>query len=121
MPRDFDIGDDGDLLIANSDVVIVEDAEQVALAVRVAINMFRGEWFLNTAAGVPYYQNVLGKKVVATTAEFDSVIRAAILGVEGVNRIVAYESSFNDSTRQYTVAFTADTIYGPIDYEGVLP
>jgi hypothetical protein len=121
MARDWDIGADGDLLVANADVVIVEDANQVALAVQVAINTFRGEWFLNTEAGVPYYQNVLGKKVVATTAEFDSVIRAAVLGVEGVNRIVAYESSFDDRSRQYTVAFTADTIYGPIDYEGVLP
>lgn len=121
MLRDIDLDDDGDILIADADVVVIQEAQQVALAVRIAINTFRGEWFLNTDAGVPYFQNILGRKVVATTAEFDSVIRAAILAVEGVNRVVSFESSFDHRNRVYEVSFTVDTEYGPIDYQGVLP
>lgn len=120
MPKDFEIGTDGDLTLTAGDFVFVTEALQVAQAVETTLRAFRGEWFLNTNFGVPYFQSILGARMV-TKEEFDAIIKAAIVGVEDVNRILAYESSFDRGNRVYDVSFTADTTFGPIDYEGVLP
>jgi hypothetical protein len=89
----------------------------------VQLRTFLGEWFLDTSAGVPYYQSILGQKDrpdedVKGTA--DSIIKANILIVEGVNRILAYESEL-ESDRTFSATFTADTIYGPVTVEGISP
>ena len=120
MPKDFEIGTDGDLTLTAGDFVFVEDKLQVAQAVEATLRTFRGEWFLNTNFGVPYFQSILGQRMV-TKDEFDALIKAAIVGVEDVNRILAYDSSFDRRNRTYDVSFTADTVFGPINYEGVLP
>lgn len=120
MAVDFEIGTDGDLTLTAGDYVFVSDALLVAQAVDTTLRALQGEWFLNTVFGVPYFQNILGKKML-TRDEFDAVIKASIVGVADVNRLLAYESSFTRASRQYNVAFTADTTFGPIDYEGLLP
>lgn len=121
MAIDWELHTDDDLKLTAGDFTFVDEALRVAQAVQVALRTFRGEWFLNVNTGVPYFQSILGKKVLTTTAEFDSVIKAAVLDVADVNRILAYSSSYNQTTRVYSVAFTADTTFGPIDYSGVLP
>jgi hypothetical protein len=119
---ELDIGGtyDGDLKLTAGDFSLVNETYRVRQALQIALQLFRGEWFLNINAGVPYYDNILGQKV-QDIGDLDSVIKAAIRAVADVNRIIAWESSFNDATRVYTVAFTVDTTFGPIEYGGVLP
>jgi hypothetical protein len=119
MSKDWEIGTDGDLTLTSGDFVFVDESYRVAQAVETTLRTLRGEWFLNTDAGVPYFQNVLGGRMVSKD-EYDAIMKAAIVGVDDVNRILAYESTFNHRARDYEVSFKADTTFGPIGYEGSL-
>jgi hypothetical protein len=111
---------DGDLAIAAGEASLIDGAEQVAQALDTHLHLFRGEWFLDRSFGVPWFESILGQRMIDIST-FDAILKSEILGVEGVNRIVAYESEFLRATRTYSVSFSADTIYGPISYEGVVP
>ena len=84
----------------------------------VALALFKGEWFLDVNAGVPYYQEILKKGV--DTSFVDEILRKQILATAGVNRLLVYSSSFDKEARVITVAFTVDTVYGPVEFEGAL-
>ena len=110
----------GDLNLSDGDFTLVEDSIQVSQAIEIRLNALKGEWFLNRDFGVAYFDDILGQKMVDKAA-FDAVVKAAILEVDGVNIVLAYESSFDRANRVFSVSFTADTIYGPVPYTGVLP
>jgi hypothetical protein len=88
---------------------LVNSPSTVAQAVLTSLKLFQGEWFLNLNAGVPWNTQVLG---YGTQAIYDSAIRAAILGVQGVLSIASYASSLNTKTRLLTVAATINTAFG---------
>ena len=55
-----------------------------------------GEWFLNTKAGLPWYQNgrgILGSKASSKRA-VDLLIRRETLGTQGVERIIKLNTLF---------------------------
>lgn len=111
---------DGDLKITDADFTLVSEIDRVRQALQIALRTFRGEWFLNVNAGVPWYNNVLGQKG-NQRGDRDAVVKAAVRAVEDVNRIIAWESSFDEATRKYEISFKVDTTFGPIEYGGVLP
>lgn len=110
---------DNDLVVTAGDLVTTDDADRVAQAVHMRLQAFKGEWFIDRTFGIAYFEDILGQKMITT--EYDAVVKAGILEVDGVNRIVSFDSSFDRSNRIYEVEFVADTIYGPITYEGVVP
>jgi hypothetical protein len=99
-------------------LAIVSGSELVTQRLQVALQLFKGEWFLDADAGIPWYQEILEKGVDVTVV--DSILRKQILATEGVNRILTYSSSIDAATRIVSVAFTVDTVYGPVDFEGAL-
>lgn len=120
MTVDIELDDTGDIKIALADASLVDTGALVRQRIQVALRAFRNEWFLNIEFGVPYFTSILGQKATEQGA-IDSIIKAEIRKINEVNRILAYQSTFDPATREYTVDFTADTIYGPIEYSGVLP
>lgn len=117
--NDWEINADGDLTLTAGDFVFVDEGYLVAQAIETTLRALQGEWFLNTDFGVPYFQSVLGKKMISKS-DFDSIIKAAIVGVQDVNRILEYGSSFDHAGRTFSVSFKADTTFGPITWEGTL-
>lgn len=69
----------------------------------IRLRTFLGEWFLNTAYGVPYWQRILGKKI--TKSETDRIFQEQILSDVGVAEILSFKSSFVN--RVYSLSFTA--------------
>ena len=111
--------DTGDLVLVNRDLVLISGADLVRQRLSIALQLFRGEWFLDAEAGVPWFQDILKKGV--PPGRVDEILRKAILGVTDVNRIVTYTPAVIDKvTRVITVAFTVDSVYGPVDFEGAL-
>lgn len=86
----------------------VNSSAAVAQAIQTALKLIQGEWFLDNTVGVPYFTQVLGYN---TQSLYDSVIKQAILGVQGVNAILNYSSSLNTVTRMLTVNVTVNTIF----------
>lgn len=97
----------GDLLLdtAGKEVVRTTTAAKVAQRLTVKFQFFRGEWFLDTRQGVPYYQVLLRKGVS------DAVVRAVfsqvILGDPDVESLTTFDITRNKATRKADVTFTA--------------
>lgn len=83
---------------------LVDNAAAVAQAVRTALLLFQGEWFLDTTVGVPWLQKITG---YGTAPTYDLILRTAILAVQGVTGIVSYNSVRNG--RQLLVTVTVST------------
>ena len=86
---------------------LVNTPSAVAQAVMTRLNLWQGQWFLDTTLGMPWTQQVIG---FGTQAARDAAIQNTILGTPGVNQIVSYSSQVVD--RKLTVTCTINTIYG---------
>lgn len=112
------VEDTNDLAFSARDISTISGSDMVKQSLKVALQLFKGEWFLDANAGVPYYQEILEKGV--DTSVVDAILRRQILATAGVNRLLKYSSTFDAATRIVSVAFTADSVYGPVEFEGAL-
>lgn len=83
--------------------------EAPAQAVRTRLELWRGQWFLDTREGMPWKTEVLGNRTANTR---DPAIRQRALGTQGIRSILEYSSSLNRETRAFSAVMTVDTIYG---------
>lgn len=79
----------------------------VAQAISTRLKLWQGEWFLDITAGTPWIQSILGR-----SQNPDAYIKAAILGTEGVTSLTSYSSTYDGTTRAFTVSGTVATLYG---------
>jgi len=86
---------------------LVNSPAAVAQAVLTRLNLWQGQWFLDSTLGLPVYQQILG---FGTQAVRDAAIQNVILNTPGVNQITQYTSSLVN--RAFRVQATIDTIYG---------
>jgi hypothetical protein len=80
-----------------------------AQAVWTRLQLYLGDWFLDTSDGTPWRTQVLGKYTGSTR---DPAIQARTLGTQNVTAIHAYASQVNRDTRVFNVQMTIDTLYG---------
>jgi hypothetical protein len=82
--------------------------ETVAQRLFIQLRTFLGEWFLNTNYGVPYFQNILGRKT--TKAAVDLIMQQQILAEVGVKEITYFSSTLVN--RQYSLNFRVKVVDG---------
>lgn len=112
---DLALDSTGDLVIPLRHTVGVEG---VAQAIRIAVGMYRGEWFLDLDAGVPYLEGpgidpsivILGATFSRSIAE--AILRAEIVKVEDVASVISTSVEFDGETRALTLAYEAITTFG---------
>jgi hypothetical protein len=102
-----------DLDTSNLGLAIVRGAERVKQNILVKLRLFRGEWFLDTEAGTPYLEDVLGKRISLAGAL--AAIRASILEVDSVSGIANFSYTFDRKTRVLNYTFEASTPFGLIE------
>jgi hypothetical protein len=112
-----------DLLLVSGDLVLTSDANPsgthpILQSILQRLRMFRGEWFLNTSLGMPYYQQILIKR--PNRAVVDLAIQSTILATPGVARLTNYSATFIQANRIASIAFRASTRAGTIAYDGPL-
>ena len=96
-----------DLEFKNGDLTggIATGDDEVIQRIRTRLFRERGEWFLNTASGLPWYQD--GKGSLGATLRdkgtMDLLIRKRILETEGVARVVRLNTLFSTGSRVYSV------------------
>lgn len=86
-----------------------ERTEVVAQRLFILLRSFQGEWFLNTAYGIPYW-NILGMKV--SKARVDSIFQQKILAEQGVAEIVSFDSTID--RRGYSLSFSVKVLSGEV-------
>lgn len=78
-------------------LIVVRDAAAVGQHARQRLMTYRGEWFLDTAAGVPWLSDIMGKAFDAALAE--AVVKGEILDTDGVTAIESFSVGFAGKTR----------------------
>lgn len=101
----------GDLaaLVAGN-LQLVSDSAAIQQAVSCALRTFLGEWFLDSTAGVPYFQAVLVK--TPNPQLLRTVFIDAIEAVPGIVQVVQLDLQYVAATRSLTVSWRAQANSG---------
>ena len=91
---------------------IVSGKAQVIQNLKIRLLLIQGEWFLNSQAGMPYFEKILVKN--PDLSAIDLILKATIMETPEITGIVAYQSTINKAARKLTVSFTATSQYGDI-------
>ena len=101
---------DGDYTFGRGDNTwLINSPEAVAQAIKTRFLLWYGQWFLDTTAGTPWIQSVLGKQKPEI---YNMAIRQRILDTPGVDSISDFNTTVDTSTRRVTFTATVNTIYG---------
>lgn len=92
---------------------LVDSPEAVVQNVRTRLALWSGQWFIDTAEGTPYLQQILGKHDAV-----DMIIKQRILETPGVQQIDEFEAVLNPDTRRMTISAKITTAYGPASING---
>jgi hypothetical protein len=110
------LNNSNDLYLLNGRIAVVSEGEQVLQHVRTRLLTYQEEWFLDTRAGIPYFQNILIKP--ANLSGTEALIKTEILQTPDVLSLSAFGLEFDAITRTLNITFTALTAFG--DVSGVL-
>lgn len=93
-----------DLKIENYDLSLITGVDRVKQTLKTRLWFFKGEWFLDTSAGLDYYGYINVKNpnldIVA------SVIKATILDTKGVEELLEYSQEYDSQARSLEVNFS---------------
>lgn len=110
------LNDDGDMVFGHgADDYYRDQAEAVAQSILTRLRLWRAEWYLDTADGTPYVQEIFGRNTESKAAR---AIRKRILDTEGVKTIVDFNASLDRDTRKAIFTVTVDTDYGEVTING---
>ncbi|QKJ86691.1 Phage protein [Paramixta manurensis] len=104
----------GQVVFENGLLQYVDGAERIRQQLEFRLSIFRGEWFLDSEFGTPYFQSILGKRLTINGAI--SVIKTEIRAVEGINDISNFRWSLDRANRKLSVEFEAKTDFGIVSF-----
>lgn len=110
--RDFLLDANGDIAVINGDFAVVADAPAVKQGIQVRTQMFTGDCYINLDVGVPWREDVLIKDPDPNLVR--EVIGARIASVPDVLNVAGAELSIDGATREGSIGYQVDSVYGPI-------
>lgn len=82
----------GDLYLENGTVRLTQSLEEETVQdLYIALSLFQGEWFLDPAQGMPYFQSILGQKTPLNIIV--QIFRRAILTRPGVSSLTSLKAT----------------------------
>ena len=90
-----------DLLIVGGDLQIATGTDAIAQRLQQSLQLWLGEWFLDTTRGVPYRQQVFVKNPNLDIIQADLVIAAT--NVPGVVQVTGVSFDFDSTSRTLSV------------------
>lgn len=102
----------GDLVHDGKRLALIGDTEAIAQSLRTRLAFFRGEWWLDSAAGTPWFQTILGTKV--SLAVVREVFRKVIVETPGVLNLLKLEISETSKKRAFLLRFSVSTDLGEL-------
>lgn len=103
-----------DLIFTNGACPVTASAKPtVAQRLKINLQTYLGEWFLDQDAGIPYHQKVFGKQL--SKIAVDLIFQTAILETPGVIELLEFSSSIDTGRRVYAMTFVVRTSEGPTE------
>lgn len=112
-PNEHDLAlDEGGRFVLLDGVTGEVSTEDLAQSIRTRLLHFRGENYLDSRTGVPWFQSILIKapNLVRTRA----AIRNTIASVPGISSVPVVDLSLDRTTRTLTISFEAVTRTGAV-------
>jgi hypothetical protein len=106
------LNSEGDLDFVGGKCTMLRDADAVRQKLKQRFQFFQGEWFLDLAIGMPYYQSILVKNPDVPLLR--QIFSNAITKCRGVSRLDALDLTWDKNTREITIAFSAALESGEI-------
>lgn len=105
----------GDVLLSTTNTITTPTfttttSENLAQRLKIRLQTFKGEWFLDGTIGIDYFNQIAGKN--RSKAAVDAIIQGEILKEQEVLQITAYSSVIDKTTRKITIQFTVRTVDG---------
>lgn len=95
----------GDVDLTRDDFYFVTGADAVAQHLLCRLRVYKGEWFLDTRVGIPYYSQIFVKN--PNLAAIQSVYRRAVTSTPGVDTLERIDVALDAATREMTLTFSA--------------
>lgn len=109
------INENNDLFFTNYALSFTTNkADEILQRVKIRLRFFEGEWFLNTAHGVPYFESIIGKKPVNLNI-INEIFITETLDVDGVLSIIESNLDFDSVNRKILFSFKAKIENGTIE------
>ena len=105
----------GDLRLDAGSLVVVDGADALAQRIRCRVRLWLGEWFADTAIGVPW-QQILGTKNAQSFAE--ATLRRVVATCPGVSHVDAFSFAFDGPRRAASVSFRVTATDGTVVEDG---
>lgn len=99
-----------DLAVEGYDLALVTDLDQIVQSLRIRLQFFFGEWYLDNTQGVKLYETVFVKN--PNLRLIAAAFKATILDTPGVLSILEYNQSFTNESRSLLVSFRVNTTFG---------
>lgn len=112
LPRNFALDTTGDLDLSTGNLQILGGLSSITQDVRLTLKSFKGEWFLDRDAGIPYFQDVLVKTPDPNVLQ--SIFRRALLARPGVTSVDELVFTRDAATRQLNVSVRLGTDSGDL-------
>jgi hypothetical protein len=107
-----------DIDLVNNEMRLTTTVQELTRQrVQIWLGIFKGEWFANVLAGIPYLANdnnpvqLLG---VTSKDTFDLAIKTGITTRSGIVELLSYSSTLDKASRQISISFEASTDTGEI-------
>ena len=109
---DIKLDEDGDISLVSGDAQTTSiGAEDLAQRLRIRLNTFQGEWFMDNTLGIDWWNRVMGKN--RSKMAVDALIQDSILKEPDALQIVSYTSSIS-TDRKFSCSFRVRTENGAI-------
>lgn len=93
---------------------LIDGQARIRQQVEILLLTFKGEWFLDTTFGIPYFEYILIKG--PRRAQVEAILRSEIRQVPGVLRIPAIDIKIDNHTRKAVITINGiETTHGNID------
>ncbi len=102
---DVKLSTTGDIDISSGGLELVTGSASIAQGLLIGLRFFQGEWYLDLRVGIPYLQQILGKKPRPNVLR--AIFRKAILASPGVLSVRSLVVDFTAATRTLGIKFEA--------------
>jgi hypothetical protein len=110
MPATLKLDENGKLDFSGGTLHVISGSDAIVQGVLTRMRLFRGEWYADDEAGVPYRQKVFVKN--PNIADIENEFRAVIRNSPGITAVEYVRLTLNGDTREATVSWRATTIDG---------
>lgn len=122
--KDFELDDDGDLVLdsVTGDLVLIDDPGSAAQILQIGLSMQLGEWSQNLLEGFDWERYVMVDN--PDPNELRAALQTFILNSPGIVAINSLDAKLDTSTREYTVSGEVQHASGeilPISTLGTVP